>query len=251
MISAEHQKRISESIKRFNLANEQTLLVKIFQHYRAFSYLVGFDEIQPDEDGPIYHGIMHSYLTALNCLEGAIQTGLGESECRAMLVAGLFHDAMHTQGGYNDGVNVEIAKKHLLAIHNRIPELEYRLNDEELKIALLAIRMTKFISGKYVGASNNVYVRIIRDADMMAVYCADQTELKNLLIGLHNEMNDKRMNYFEPELSKEEFMKQQLNFLGKVTWNTNWAKLKAMYLNWPQKCKQAVALLSPTEVAVV
>lgn len=221
----------------------------VFQHYRVGGYLFGFDEIQPDEDGPIYHGIMHAYLTALNCLEGAIHAGLGESECRSMIVAGLFHDALHSQGKYNDRHNVIEAVKQLTLVHSRAPEPN-KLTDEEFKLAVLAIKKTVFIDGKYYGACNSVYSKIIRDADMMAVYCTDKEELKNMLLGLYAEINEKRIIFFEPALTLEEFRKQQLSFLGKVAWNTNWAKLKAVYMNWPQRCKDAVALLTGADTAI-
>ncbi len=233
---------LNDAVQKFDLANQQQHLVKLFEHYGLVSYLIGFDEVQPDEDGPVYHGIMHSYMTALNCLEGSIHTGLGNSEKRAMLVAGLYHDVLHSRGQFSDNINISVAVKQLEAIHARVPE-HLKLKPEELKIAITAIRQSKYLNGRYVSSKPSVYGAILQDADRMGAYCTNDEELVGMWVGLYNEIDYGRRYNFEPPLSAEQFMEMQSNFHSSVKWNTKWATVKAMKLNWPNKWKNGLTLL--------
>lgn len=233
---------LNEAVQNFDLANQQQHLVKLFEHYNLLSYLIGFDEVQPDEDGPVYHGIMHSYMTALNCLEGAIHTGLGNSEKRAMLVAGLYHDVLHSRGQFSDNINISVAIKQLEEIHARVP-LHIKLNDGELKVACTAIRQSKFLNGRYYSSKPGVYGAIMQDADRMGAYCSDDEELVAMWAGLYSEIDQGRSFNFEPSMSVEHFLEAQTGFHSNIKWNTKWATVKAMKLNWPNKWKNGLALL--------
>lgn len=241
--------------KAYRLAECRDKITEIFRYYDVSMYLAIFDQMHAHVNQDTYHNKDHAYITALNSLEGAIWAGLDNTDCRAMLVAGLFHDAAHSRGYASDAANICEAMRFFRATHDCVLTHDMcnltALSGYELRIVKGAIKSTHFENGKYSTRVSSVYNKIIQDADLMLYYIEDKKKVTEMLMGLRNEINVTRDLLWEEPLSISEFIDTQVKFANSRSWHTNWAKLKAVYLNWPHQAKQAVknlAELQPAEL---
>ncbi len=188
-----------------------------------FDFYVKDSERYPQD---FYHAKAHSFQVALNCFEGGLYSGVSNSEMKVLLVAGLFHDARHSQGTYSDRYNVPTAQDALRVAHQYAPA-HHKLSSEELRQAMQAIGCTHY---PYVKNVKETLDKIIRDADMMSMYCKNDDVLLPMFKGLIKEINVQR----EKDMSVAMFCENQATFATGIQWNTQWGKLKSIHKNWPQ-----------------
>lgn len=231
----------------YRLADHPELLQELFNSRGLKEYLDHFNEMHRDNPTDVYHGVEHAHMTALNCFEGALYTQCTTSEIKVLLVAGLFHDALHSNGNSTEQYNIDYACAALRACHKDVP-VNHQLTELELLEALKLIKLTRF---PYVTKNlKTSSAKILRDADMMAAYCTDQEKLLRLFNGLLKEINVGISLSFldENPIKMNGFCKQQLNFSTAMVWNTRWAKLKALTLNWSMCNRNLVESLQASKI---
>lgn len=231
---SEFEKNMYREIDATTLGSHPELLMDIFKRHQVETYLTIFDYFNREKNGNYYHGVTHAYATALNCYEGALYSSCTNKEIRALLVAGLFHDIDHSHGEKTDRQNVNRAKRVLTTLHANMAVHE-RLKDDELQMALKAITGTCW---PYASAPTTITEKVLRDADLMTPYLPTDTKLK-LFAGLINEISttEKR------QISVREFCGWQSTFSMSVLWNTRWATLKAVTLDWPRLNREIIRVL--------
>ena len=228
---------ISTCTNGYTLADHPEWLREVLAGYRLTDFLDAFDHLTKDLRRGIYHGKAHAYATALNCYEGGVHSACTRTSVRVQLVAGLYHDALHSCGAYSDQVNIPIACKALTTI-NEAMGLDKRLTVVELAQALQAIRATQYpYAAKKLTSPLD---KIVRDADLMVTYLADRVQRKALLMGL---LTEKNQSDYGPDAytSIDAFCEQQTVFATAVEWGTAWARNKALLLNWPLRTRGLVA----------
>lgn len=221
------------------LADHTDVTAELFANRGLAEYYELFCTFHKNGPTNVYHGNEHAFMTALNCFEGALYSKCTTSEIKSLLVAGLYHDARHSQGKYSDKYNVELAKSCLMACHAQVP-VHHQLKEKELRAAIQAISNTQYpYLVKNVSATE---CRVLRDADMMATYCADKAKRLGLFMGLLGEINTGRDHRYDESkpLSIPEFCEQQTVFASTMAWNTQWAKMKSSRLNWPLLSRQLI-----------
>jgi len=193
-----------------------------------------------------YHDTTHSYQVALNCYEGGLYSGISNKELRVLMVAGLFHDANHTRGKHGDAVNIDNALRCMDAANRMAPEHQ-RLKPEEFLEARELIKYTEYpYKAKKISSTLG---RILRDADMMALYTTDADTLLELFLGLINEtmtiwhFTRVGERFQGTQASIDEFWQKQRRFISMMEWNTSWGKIKAFKRNWPYAGRRLQLLL--------
>lgn len=241
---------ITDSAARFNLSNDKQFLEEILKKYNVLEYYHQYRlhlPVQNTFNGKLYHGRDHTELVILNCYEGALWGKLNHTAIRSLLVAAIFHDSKHSLGGETDDVNIKNAIAHLKERHkvltgiviDGIIDRKQILSEKEFKLATDCIRYTRYpyIKNGHIPHTEEAKpLKIIRDADLMNIYCDDKSIILNLYIGLHNESFSHK-----PAM---DFIQDCFNFLYSVQWKSNWARRKAFDLNWPKKVKETISHLT-------
>ena len=222
-------------ISQYRLANEPERFEEVFKQLKITSYLQLWQTYCPREESH-YHGTAHTQQVVLNAYEGSAWAQLSHRETKALVVAALFHDAMHDPSFRYDASNISNAKAKLKALHREAPDHE-RLSDEQLAIALLAIDTTKYPYD--AGRVMEVTSQVLRDADHMAVYLENDEAYLQLMLGLFKEARYK--NYL---LTGREFLQSQQKYYSSREWASRWGQLKAFKLNYPLQAKAKMSLLT-------
>lgn len=234
--------KVEVAVQEYRLAEYPQLARQLFAdmglEYFYDYFMENSFKYQP-QDKKAYHSFAHSIQVALNCYEGALYGHLSTREKKMLLVAGLFHDANHTQGEQTDPSNIHFALSSLRVANDYCPE-HLKFKPDELQQMVEAIRLTEY--PYKVKETKNVFGKIIRDADAMTLYTEDPDLLTDLFIGLVNEMNAPRRWYGE-SVTMAEFIRKQSEFVTRQTWNTGWGKMKAFKRNWPQAGRRLTHLL--------
>lgn len=241
---------ITDSAARFNLSNDKQYLEEILKKYNVLEYYYQYRLQLPVPNAfndELYHGRDHTELVILNCYEGALWEKLSHTAIRSLLVAAIFHDSKHSLGRETDDVNIRNAIDHLKMRHEVLTGIvtggmidrKQILSEQEFKLATDCIRYTRYpyIKNGHIPPTEEAKpLKIIRDADLMNIYCDDKSIILNLYIGLHNE------SFMHKRAS--DFIQDCFNFLNLVQWKSNWAKRKAFDLNWPKKVKETISHLT-------
>ena len=239
------EKLLNDSVDSYTLADHPELVPLIFNRLGVEGYYTFFLEHGYNKKPGTYHGLMHSLQTALNCYEGGLYAHLNNSELKTLVVAGLYHDARHSQGMHSDRFNVQEAIRALETAHDFTPEHQ-RLKKDELAAAIEAIKLTEY--PYKAKKTSSTLGRVLRDADMMALYTTDPDDLLDLFLGLINEINlglarSHMGGHDYADMSIDAFCEQQARFVTGLEWNTSWGKLKAFTRNWPQAGRRLNHLL--------
>ena len=189
-------------------------------------------------DAPyVYHGKTHTEQVVLAAYEGSLYSNLTLNEARILIVAALFHDIKHSYGRETDSHNVRKAIGIANLIHGGI-KAKGKLSDSDFAQACSLIRHTQYpypIKNKVdIGLS----AKILRDADRMVCVYTQDVELRlNLILGLANETANSNITDLKT------FLNNQKNFMITIAWETRWASMKAIKLNWPSYCRSLITQL--------
>lgn len=185
----------------------------------TYEYEVLVEQLKQEDDPNAYHGLNHSLTVFLAAIEGGVFSSVIEdAEVPQLAIAALAHDLHHSRGlETDDTMNIHRAVNSIRSM------IEDRRGDGVRKNIQTAITSTTFPWRKY--ATVNPMGKILRDADLMAVYLDCPELTKQLFQGLYNEMCYR--NYHTPE----EFVEQQKKFRKSIVWNTNWGNIKAVKHN--------------------
>lgn len=159
-----------------------------------------------------YHGIRHLLHVLWEChdaiqyYENSIYRNRFQN--RALLIAAMFHDAMHCGRIGNDDINIELAIR-LLKKHALPQDIE----DGTINCACLYIKSTEY-DKKHVREANNEYEKVLRDADISQVFSS--AWLRIVLFGLSQEIG----------ISPEEMLLSQESFLSSIQFESEWGKFK-------------------------
>lgn len=159
-----------------------------------------------------FHGIRHSCDVFIKChdaikyyIEAGRPTDLWTN--RALLISALFHDFNHPGRAGNDDLNLQFAIRALKK--SVLPE-----DDRIIDVASKYISLTEFGPDGHVWPAYTIEAQILRDADISQV--CSQAWIRLVLFGLSAEMG----------LSPEQMLKMQSEFLGKVSFETEWARVR-------------------------
>lgn len=212
----------SYSLMRMGGAGVEALMARF--GLRAFWEY--FNLFNPSHDAP-YHNKYHSYCMVLNCFEGAYHERLRapdhNSDLRALLIGGLFHDFDHSAGEYPDEVNIGRAVRGLQLAQKYAGRMG--LTEGELKLAESLIRITKY---PFEVVPVELTERIIRDSDLMQLYEEREDQLLRQFQGLKQEMELRLGKKF----TTQEYADLGDKFTAQVTWYTIWATEKIWIRNW-------------------
>ena len=236
---------LNKYVDGYALADHPELCPELFNRLGLDGYYTFFVEHGYNKKPGTYHGLTHSLQTALNCYEGGLYAHLNNSELKTVVVAGLYHDARHSQGMHSDRFNVQEAIRTLETAHTFTPEHQ-RLKKDELTACIDAIKLTEY--PYKAKKTSSTLGRVLRDADMMALYTSDPDDLLDLFLGLINEINlglarSHMGGHDYADMSIDAFCEQQARFVTGLEWNTSWGKLKAFTRNWPQAGRRLNHLL--------
>lgn len=234
--------KVEVAIQEYRLAEYPELAGQLFADLGLeyfYDYFMEHSFQYQPRDKKVYHGHAHSVQVALNCYEGALYNHLTTREKKMIVVAGLFHDANHTQGEQTDPSNIHFALSCFRVANDYAPE-HVKFKEEEAQMIIETIRLTEF--PYKVKAPKSVFAKIIRDADMMSLYTEDVDLLADLFVGLFNEANAPRRWYGEA-LTLQEFCQKQVEFTSRLGWYTSWGKVKAFKRNFPHAAKRMVHVL--------
>lgn len=118
-------------------------------------------------------------------------------DIETLLIAAAFHDHNHSGGKLTDDLNIKRALKFVetnLLYHGKTDAI------------FSLISCTEFVNGKFTREPYDLLSRCLRDADLMAIYSHEGREL---LLGLHSEMNLQ-------DLNRHMFAKRNYEFLSKA-----------------------------------
>ena len=235
--------QVEQAVLSHRLAEYPQLAEQLFSDLGLDYYYKQFMETAfpfRSEGKQVYHGIAHSLQVALNCYEGALHQHFTTREKKMALVAGLYHDANHTQGEQCDASNIHFALASLRSANDHCPEHQ-RFKPEELQVMVEAIRLTEY--PYKVKDTKHPLGRLLRDADAMTLYTEDPDLLLDLFQGLINEINTPLGWRTNQGATMEEFCQRQSEFVTRQQWNTQWAKMKAFKRNWPQAGRRLIHML--------
>lgn len=232
---------ISSGIKSMSLSHYPETLPYIFEildlaeHYAFFDALEDYYIPDCGIGGYSYHGKEHCFAVALNCYEGMHSTELPyeKEEKRALMLAALYHDANHLRIVEDDKRNIAIAIQTLQEAN------EFARHPVDHKTLENAIKLIRYTTYPHISSSARIRNRsalVIRDADLMTSY-EPQDRMVELIVGLYNEINDRRNYNGKAPLTLDTFLDMNNTLLGKIQWNTRWAKNKAFHYNFPQMIK--------------
>lgn len=175
---------------------------------------------------PMYHTKEHAHAVALHAYEGALWNQFDKKQTRAVVLAALFHDALHTQQASNyDDSNIERAVGTLRA-HCADFKVNKLYTQEVIDEAVALVKGTKFPHSKVRPSEP---LKVLRDADIMYGLYRSTLRLRvEASLGLFNERVG---SYVHTEWSL--FIEEQQRFLMTYQWYTSWAGRKAFRLNRP------------------
>lgn len=234
--------KVEAAVQSYRLAEYPELARQLFADLGLeyfHDYFMEHSFKQQPKDKKAYHSFAHSLQVALNCYEGALYNHLTSREKKMILVAGLYHDANHTQGEQSDASNIHFAVSCLRVANDYAPE-HVKFKEDELQLIIETIRLTEY--PYKVKAPKSVFAKIIRDADMMSVYTEDIDLLTDLFVGMYCEANAPRR-WIGESLTLEEFCQRQVEFTSRLGWYTSWGKVKSFRRNYPEAAKRMVHVL--------
>jgi|688.fasta_scaffold00172_182 hypothetical protein len=142
--------------------------------------------------------------------------------------AALFHDFDHSGGRVDDNINLLYAVTGFNLFYAKwanqhINQWDYYNPGHIAKIVSI-IRCTAFIKGTFPVEPITFEEKAIRDADLMSVFLPDEEAIE-ALNGLYKEIS------LSNNLTRLEFWDSNKSFFNKVTWYTDYGKLKSAELN--------------------
>lgn len=184
------------------------------------------DRDNPSVEAP-YHGSIHV---------GAMVTAVHEALCwyrsacddalqnRSLIIAAAFHDYDHTGGREKDYFNIQRAVHGFNAWHQkRMSHVIVHGHEYDSGLVSELIHSTEF---PYPWKAKNLMQGILRDADLMMPYLEDEYRLP-LFLGLYTEQRIR-----DPLMSKMDYVDNVLKFNSEIVWNTEWAREKAIKLDF-------------------
>ena len=159
-----------------------------------------------------YHNTYHGLCVARNCWWGARYMGLGRGKdgprkMKALIITAALHDIHHAGKMGNDDKNI---KRSLTCIKKIILPEDVDLFPD-IKLLLESTEFPFKKQGKDLSLSE----KILRDAEMAQLF--EDNWLQQVMLGLGSEFKK----------SLPEFIKQQIQFVRTIEWQTRWGKAKA------------------------
>lgn len=194
-----------------------------------------FKQFNPSANLP-YHNLYHTECLVANVFEGAVFEDIPSEYWRPLVLGGICHDAKHTGGNFDDAENVRRAKEFLAAVINMCKYTDEAISDWEYKVAERVVDVTQY---PYVRGPVDHVEKIIRDADLMQAYEGSESKLIKSYLGLKTEVELQR----NATYTMTEWAEGNRQFLNGVVWHTEWAKQKAIKLDWEAHKERLVQVL--------
>ena len=229
---------IAKLIKNHQVADHPEMVETIMSNLGLSEYLSHYLSITPDRND-IYHGRTHTFNVLLNAYSAVMSgpVGLDTDIVKAAVLAALYHDAGHSLGRETDDVNVSTAQKLYLTASRLITPKETK----EFRILV----------NRTIGATQYPYTRkarsplpcVIRDADLSILFINDEKIIKQLLVGLLNEVNYRRVVVSGLDTqTKEEYINGLHTFWTSVRWCSKWGSTRSVALNSPKRIDKLLSI---------
>ena len=157
----------------------------------------------PNVNNP-YHNFRHMMHVMWECFDATRFYKLDKRESRTLLISAMFHDFGHKGTISNDKQNIETS---LRAVSKYLLE-----EDKDLLYDIKElISATEF---PYTNQELSQNAQILRDADMSQIF--SDSWLQQVIFGLA----------LESQITPTDLLKQQLEFIPNIKFNTGWATEK-------------------------
>jgi hypothetical protein len=228
-------RRFNDELYALNLMNFKMAADLIAFKLKLTIALDMYRRLNPSANLP-YHNEYHTECMIANVFEGAIFEGLPLAKIRPLALGANCHDAFHTGGEHPDSENIIRAMDFLAAVINMCKYTDDEITVDEINAAEDYISITEY---PYVSEPISIGEKIIRDADLMQAYEADPILLAKQYKGLKDEIEVQKKRTF----TAEEFAEGNRQFLDGVVWHTEWAKQKAIKLDWTKHKDRLIRII--------
>jgi hypothetical protein len=220
-----------QHIENYDLLNHGLFITHIFEKYKLIGFFenyIGRQNIEKNDN----QYILQIALT-LNLFEGILYQKIPDAQARPMLVACLNRKPLLASMAYKDRHETLSIYSLIEQENNSLNKRTNKLSEEELMLlkTLLSNCTWPYAKKKI---SNEAH-QLFRDNQVMLAYFKEKETVIDYIKTETNLLNKHLLDTFEERQTLKSIHAKQLNHSMLIQWNTRWAKMKALHLNWPVK----------------